>query len=145
MELTSQHKYSMDQLQTTKIAFLRSNLISDNTNNNNTRHLKQQQHCCIFLYLWSHRGNDSKKNLHMQLLSLSYNIGIQPIIKFCHLLFLISLIKWQTWSVSRLPQCYVWKSVTHKRLYHTRCLSTPWKDKGTYYNIFESFINRLDL
>jgi hypothetical protein len=49
---------------------------------------------------------------------------------------------WQTWSVNRLPWCWVWKSVTHKRLHQTRCSITPWKDQDTYYNIFHRAVNR---
>jgi hypothetical protein len=98
-----------------------------------------------FFYLEHYKSDDNKQMLYDHLHKIPYNAGIQKMDKFCHLLFLIKRTRWQTWSASRLLQCLVWKSITHKQLHQTWCLSTPWKDPDTYYNIFHRAVNRFDL
>jgi hypothetical protein len=142
---------SNNSVQTLHISFT-NNKQSDPTVETNKRRKQPQtsrQTAAVlhdsFFYLQHYNSNDSKQMLYDHLHKILYNAGIQKMHKFCHLLFLIKRTRWQTWSASRLPQCWVWKSVTHKRLHQTRCLSTPWKDQDTYYNILHRAVDRFDL
>jgi hypothetical protein len=143
MKSTHHYKQFIDHLQIiTKVILW---LKPINRGNDPKLPCKQQQ-CCVPLFILEHYNrNDRKQMRYEHIHKIPYNIRIQKMDKFCHLLFLIKRTMWQTWSASRLPWCRVWNSVTHKWLHQSRCLSTPWKDQDTYYNIFHRAGKRFDL
>jgi hypothetical protein len=99
-----------------------------------------------FFYLEHYNSDDSKQMLYEHLHKIPYNVGIQKMDKFCHLLFLIKRTKWQTWSASRpLDLSADYHGAELEWLHQTRCLSTLWKVQDTHYNIFHSSINRFNI
>jgi hypothetical protein len=104
-----------------------------------TKALLKQQQCCLYFFIFETTkviiARKNSTSIYFTQLQLWYSEDNQIFPST----FLISPKKWQIWSVSRLPRCWVWNSETHKRLHQTRCLSTPLKDQDTYYNIFQIY------